>query len=403
VYVVGDRRRGENSQMVQTYVEVLCREIGLVDLQGNRGNPYPLDSSPRVGEGGQEQKFGFLTVSDAIQSVSGLQTVFFGGGTPSLLSPAQLVQILAAIEQHIGISPNAEISMEIDPGTFDLEQLAAYAAAGVNRVSMGVQAWQDELLQLCGRSHNVADIERSIEIIQQSSVSNWSLDLISGLPQQTMEMWRESLARSIEVNPSHISVYDLIVEAQTPFAKQYKPDCLPLPSDETTAQMYREAQMALTAAGYRHYEISNYARAADADSSLMTCRHNQVYWCNDAYYAFGMGAASYIEGTRFTRPRYTQDYFDWVAAGAVYPQEVLGNVERFLETLMLGLRTAKGLQISRLIDEFGLDLWLDARGRLEQYCPHWVVMDSEHLQLTDPEGFLYSNTVLADLFEIDEY
>jgi putative oxygen-independent coproporphyrinogen III oxidase len=373
VYVVGDRRRGENSQMVQTYVEVLCREIELVDLQGVR----------------LKQDL--------------LQTVFFGGGTPSLLSPPQLVQILEAIDRHIGVSPNAEISMEIDPGTFDLEQLEAYAAAGVNRVSMGVQAWQDELLQLCGRSHNVADIERSIEIIHQSSVTNWSLDLISGLPQQTMEMWRESLARSIEVNPSHISVYDLIVEAQTPFAKQYKPDCLPLPSDETTAQMYREAQIALTSVGYEHYEISNYARlsAEDVAPSLMTCQHNQVYWRNDAYYAFGMGAASYIQGTRFTRPRYTQDYFDWVAAGAVYPTEVLGNVERFLETLMLGLRTAEGLQISRLIDEFGLDLWLDARGRLEKYCPHWVSVESDNLRLTDPEGFLYSNTVLAELFEID--
>jgi coproporphyrinogen III oxidase-like Fe-S oxidoreductase len=273
-----------------------------------------------------------------------------------------------------------------------------------------VQAWQDELLQLCGRSHNVADIERSIEIIQQSAVTNWSLDLISGLPQQTMAMWRESLARSIQANPSHISVYDLIVEAQTPFAKQYKPDCLPLPSDETTAQMYREAQMALTAAGYEHYEISNYARFATGQNTPMTCRHNQVYWRNDSYYAFGMGAASYIEGTRFTRPRYTQDYFDWVAAGALYPVEVLGNVERFLETLMLGLRTGSGVQISRLINEFGLDLWLDARGRLEKYCPHWVAItsgtaelnDADRLRLTDPEGFLYSNTVLADLFEIDE-
>jgi putative oxygen-independent coproporphyrinogen III oxidase len=371
-----------------------------MDSQGSggiEGDPHPLAPSPKVGEGGQERKLRF-------RDGQLLETVFFGGGTPSLLSPGQLGQILVAIEQYIGISPNAEISMEIDPGTFELEQLEAYAAAGVNRVSMGVQAWQDELLQLCGRSHNVADIERSIEIIRQSSVTNWSLDLISGLPQQTMEMWRESLARSIEVNPSHISVYDLIVEAQTPFAKQYKPDCLPLPSDETTAQMYREAQIALTAVGYQHYEISNYARfaAGDVAPSLMTCRHNQVYWRNDAYYAFGMGAASYIEGTRFTRPRYTQDYFDWVAAGAVYPAEVLGNVERFLETLMLGLRTAEGLQISRLINEFGLDLWLEARGRLEKYCPHWVVMDAEHLRLTDPEGFLYSNTVLADLFEIDE-
>jgi putative oxygen-independent coproporphyrinogen III oxidase len=355
--------------MVQTYVEVLCQEISLA----NRAEGDP-----------------------------GLATVFFGGGTPSLLSPPQLAQILEVLDRQLGIAPDAEISMEIDPGTFDLDQLQAYAAAGINRVSMGLQAWQDELLQLCGRSHGVADIERSIEIIAQSSLTNWSLDLISGLPQQTMAMWQESLARSIEANPSHISVYDLIVEAQTPFAKQYRPDCQPLPSDETTAQMYREAQQALTAAGYRHYEISNYARAVTGDAIATTCRHNQVYWRNQSYYAFGMGAASYLQGTRFTRPRYTQAYFDWVAAGAVYQPEPMGKVERFLETLMLGLRTAEGLNISRLIEEFGLDLWQVAQKKLEKYAPHWVVINSDYLRLTDPEGFLYSNTVLADLFEIED-
>jgi putative oxygen-independent coproporphyrinogen III oxidase len=354
--------------MVQTYVEVLCQEIRLA----NRSEENPL-----------------------------LATVFFGGGTPSLLSPPQLAQILAVLDRQLGIAPDAEISMEIDPGTFDLGQLQAYAAAGINRVSMGLQAWQDELLQLCGRSHGVADIERSIEIIAQSPLTNWSLDLISGLPQQTMTMWQESLARSIEANPSHISVYDLIVEAQTPFAKQYRPDCQPLPSDETTAQMYREAQQTLTAAGYQHYEISNYARVSSEDSMTMTCRHNQVYWRNQSYYAFGMGAASYLQGTRFTRPRYTQAYFDWVAAGAVYQPELMGKVERFLETLMLGLRTAEGLRISRLIEEFGLDLWQVAQRKLEKYAPHWVVMNLDYLRLTDPEGFLYSNTVLADLFEIE--
>jgi putative oxygen-independent coproporphyrinogen III oxidase len=359
---VGDRRRGENSQMVQTYVEILCQEIAL------------------AGDGGQVP----------------LATVFFGGGTPSLLSPPQLDQILTVLDRQLGISPDAEISMEIDPGTFDLAQLQAYAAAGINRVSMGVQAWQDELLQLCGRSHGVADIEKSLEIIHQSPLTNWSLDLISGLPQQTMAMWQSSLARSIQAKPSHISVYDLIVEAQTPFAKQYKPDCQPLPSDETTAQMYREAQRVLTAAGYEHYEISNYAQSGKS------CRHNQVYWQQQSYYAFGMGAASYLGGTRFTRPRYTQDYFDWVAAGAVYPTEIVDRVERCLETLMLGLRTAKGLKISALVTEFGGDLWQLVQQRVEKYAPHWVTIGSDHLRLTDPEGFLYSNTVLADLFEIAE-
>jgi putative oxygen-independent coproporphyrinogen III oxidase len=345
--------------MVQTYVEVLCREISVATPE------QPL------------------------------QTVFFGGGTPSLLAPDQLNHILQVLDQRLGIAPGAEISMEIDPGTFDAIQLAAYAAAGINRVSMGVQAWQDELLQLCGRSHNVTDIKKSLEIIQASAIINWSLDLISGLPQQTMAMWQESLGRAIAAHPRHISVYDLIVEAQTPFAKQYQPDCRPLPSDETTAQMYRVARQALTTAGYEHYEISNYAQPGFAS------KHNQVYWRNQSYYAFGMGAASYLQGQRFTRPRYTQAYFDWVVTGALVPElELDAVVDRFLETLMLGLRTAEGLDIAVLVDQFGSELWRQAAARLGKYEPHWVYRASDRLCLTDPEGFLYSNVVLADLFEI---
>jgi putative oxygen-independent coproporphyrinogen III oxidase len=367
VYVVGDKRSGENSQMVQTYVEVICQEI---TNSHNYGQP--------------------------------LDTIFFGGGTPSLLTPPQLEKILQTLARSIGISPSAEISMEIDPGTFTLDQLQSYLAAGVNRISMGVQAWQDPLLQVCGRSHNLADIERSIELIHQSSVKNWSLDLISGLPDQTMIMWLESLDRSIAAQPTHISVYDLIVEAQTPFAKQYQPSEYPLPSDTITADMYRTAQQILTTAGYDHYEISNYAKPG------LACQHNQVYWKNKPYYAFGMGAASYLDGTRFTRPRYTQDYFQWVAAGGNYEPELLGKTERFLDTMMLGLRLATGLPIQTLIDEFGLELWQAAWSKLRRYAPDWVIVDHPtpdipdrgSIRLSDPSGFLYSNTVLAALFEI---
>jgi putative oxygen-independent coproporphyrinogen III oxidase len=367
VYVVGDKRSGENSQMVQTYVEVICQEIA---ASHNYGQP--------------------------------LDTIFFGGGTPSLLTPPQLAKILQTLARSIGISPSAEISMEIDPGTFTLPQLQAYLVAGINRISMGVQAWQDPLLQVCGRSHNLADIENSIELIHQSAIQNWSLDLISGLPDQTMTMWLESLGRSIAAQPTHVSVYDLIVEAQTPFAKQYQPSEYPLPSDTITADMYRAAQQTLTTAGYEHYEISNYARPG------MACQHNQVYWKNQPYYAFGMGAASYLDGTRFTRPRYTQDYFEWVAAGCRYAPELLDTTERFLDTIMLGLRLASGLNIEQLIAEFGLELWQAAWSKLRRYAPNWVVVDDYqsviptqgHLRFSDPAGFLYSNTVLAAVFEI---
>jgi putative oxygen-independent coproporphyrinogen III oxidase len=373
VFVVGDRKTGANSGNIQTYVDRLGREIA---TQVNYGQP--------------------------------LETIFFGGGTPSLLTVAQLAQILDWLAAKFGIAAGAEISMEIDPGTFDRVQLQGYLAAGVNRVSIGVQAFQDNLLQLCGRSHTVADIYAAVELIQQGGVANWSLDLISGLPQQTLADWEASLQAAIDLNPAHISCYDLIVEAQTPFAKQYQPGDKPLPSDETTAQMYRTAQHVLTAADYSHYEISNYAR------SDYQCRHNLTYWHNLPYYGFGMGAASYLEGYRFTRPRKTQEYYQWIAAGCDWQIEPTSDADRFLETLMLGLRLAEGVNLSEIVSKYGEPILIDLWKCLSRYqrCG-WVeivgydrqIIDNvdrlnknDLIRLVDPSGLLFSNVVLAEIF-----
>ena len=362
VFVVGDRKTGATSGNIQLYVERLGREIA---TQVNYDRP--------------------------------LETIFFGGGTPSLLTVEQLGQILEWLAAKFGIAGNAEISMEIDPGTFDRHQLHGYRQLGVNRVSIGVQAFQDDLLQLCGRSHSVADIYQAVELISQAGLDNWSLDLISGLPQQTLTQWESSLAAAIALAPAHISCYDLIVEAQTPFARQYQPGDTPLPSDETTAQMYRIAQQLLTAAGYEHYEISNYARAN------YHCRHNLTYWHNLPYYGFGMGAASYLDGYRFTRPRKTQEYYQWITDGCHWQVESLSEEDRFLETLMLGLRLARGVNVDAIEHEFGSDKIDRVLHAIERYRNQgWVQTFTEHrdrwLRLSDPEGLLFSNVVLSEIF-----
>jgi putative oxygen-independent coproporphyrinogen III oxidase len=368
VFVVGDRKTGANSGNIQRYVEQLGREIA---AQVNYNRP--------------------------------LETIFFGGGTPSLLTVEQLGQILDWLATKFGIATGAEISMEIDPGTFDLIQLQGYRQAGVNRVSIGVQAFQDNILQLCGRSHTVADIYQAVELIHQGGVANWSLDLISGLPQQTLADWIFSLEAAIKLNPHHISCYDLIIEAQTPFAKQYQPGDTPLPSDETTAQMYRTARRILTAAGYAHYEISNYAQVN------YQCRHNLTYWHNLPYYGFGMGAASYLAGYRFTRPRKTQAYYQWIADGCDWQVESTSEADRFLETLMLGLRLAEGVRLDSIEAEFGsakLDRLLKCVQRYQRQG--WVeIVNSDNLtldqwlRLSDPEGLLFSNVVLSEIFGSD--
>ncbi len=188
ISVVGDQATGTTSGMIKQYVEVLCQEIEITPLLGHS-----------------------------------LETIFFGGGTPSLLTVKQLEHILEQLDQHFGIAADAEISIEMDPGTFSREQLKGYRDAGVNRVSLGVQAFQDELLRVCGRSHNLNDIFAAVDLLRQVEFPDFSLDLISGLPHQTLEQWQASLEAAIKIAPTHISSYDLIIESVTAFGRQYNP------------------------------------------------------------------------------------------------------------------------------------------------------------------------------------
>ncbi|OYD97726.1 coproporphyrinogen III oxidase [Nostoc sp. 'Peltigera membranacea cyanobiont' 210A] len=359
VSVVGDRLRGETSGTISQYVEVLCQEIAM---------------TPAFGQP--------------------LKTIFFGGGTPSLLSIEQLQRILTELQKHFGIASGAEISMEIDPGTFDLAHIVGYRSAGVNRVSLGVQAFQEELLQRAGRSHSVEDIFAAVELIHQVEIPVFSLDLISGLPHQSLDQWQDSLLKAVAIAPTHISIYDLTIEPGTAFGRYYKPGDTPLPTDEATVKMYQMGQQVLTSAGYEHYEISNYAQPDHQ------CRHNRVYWENRPYYGFGMGAASYVQGKRFTRPRKTKEYYQWVQAGGVIDCDVTPPKEVLLETLMLGLRLAEGLSLAALTAAYG-------EAKVEEICRYlqlyfekgWVEVTRGRLRLIDPQGFLFSNVVLAELFE----
>lgn len=320
-----------------------------------------------------------------------IQTIFFGGGTPSLLPVKDLQQILERLDRYFTIANNAEISMEVDPGTFDRERLQGYLNAGVNRISLGVQSFDEELLAQCGRSHDTSDIYQSIDIIREVGVTNFSLDLISGLPYQTLDRCENSLQKAISVSPQHLSCYDLVLESVTAFGKQYRSGNKPLPSDEATAQMYRLTQQMLTEAGYEHYEISNYARAG------YRCCHNLVYWQNLPYYGLGMGAASYFNGKRFTRPRTRSEYYAWLKAGAIIDVPEISANDWLLETLMLGLRLAEGIELS----QFDRDTNSKIINCLQPYIDRgWVnIEEMERLKLNDPEGFLFSNTILSALFE----
>ncbi len=370
--VVGDRAQGENSSTITQYVQTLIREIKATPLAGQN-----------------------------------LQTVFFGGGTPSLLSVAQLASILQAIDNKFGIAPTAEISMEMDPATFDLAQAKGYKAAGVNRVSLGAQAFEDAVLAAAGRFHRAADIFQAADLLRQAEIENFSLDLMSGLPHQTLESWQVALEKTVSLGPTHISNYDLIVEPQTAFSRYYKPGELPLPSDENTAQMYRMAQRHFVAAGYDHYEICNYAKAG------FEARHNLTYWKSEPCYGFGMGATSYVNYQRIDRPRTQKTYRAWVdefvARRGQTDDPVLPSAERVMEQIMVGLRLKAGISLEGVYWVYG-EPGLEAIGRaIAPYLKsHWLITDSlpdstrlrpnTRICLTDPEGFLMSNVVIVDAF-----
>ena len=382
ISVVGDRLIGESSGMMAEYVAWLIREIEL---------EVPKDE--------------------------GLSSIFFGGGTPSLLSPGQISQILITLEQRFGFESGIEISMEVDPGTFDLPRLNSWRSAGVNRFSLGVQAFQDELLEACGRSHRMKDVERSVELLR--STGNWSLDLMSGLPGQTLSMWLESLELAIDTGSTHLSVYDLTVEPGTVFGKLSDRNCLNVPLEEEVVEMYRMTAERLSAVGFDRYEVSSYARSVEFE-----CQHNRVYWSGLPFYGFGMGATSFVDGVRLGRPRTRAEYFDWVGENekktvqdSMIAQNNLdqnnfaqndlaqSNLEKrereiFLERVMMGLRLVKGIEVDPLIRRFGMALVDEAIAALQPFViSGLVVIEAGWVRLSEPEGLLLSNVVLVGLFE----
>ena len=372
VSVVGDGGGNLNrEQAMRRYVDKLCREIVLT------ASYFPTPS---------------------------LSTVFFGGGTPSLLPVDELEKILTTLDQTFTITENAEIAIEIDPGTFDLIQLQAYQSLGFNRYSLGVQAFQDELLAQMGRTHRCDSIYRAIAHLQQAGIDNFSLDLISGLPNQTRAQWEATLDNALSVSPPHLSCYDLMIEPGTAFERQAEAGKLSLPPDDTAADMYRLTQQRLTEAGYDHYEISNYAQPG------YQCRHNRVYWENQPYYGFGMGATSFLGGKRVTRPRTRREYYAWVETLTDETNDLnqvleLDPNDQLLETLMLGLRLQQGINLDAIAQQFGSEKVRTIINVLNPYRKqNWVNVAKQEdqqwgqLSLSDPEGLLLSNTILAELF-----
>lgn len=380
IHVIGDRASTQSSR-AEEYTAQLLREV---DLFSRVASSRSLPLSP-------------------------LQTLYFGGGTPGLLTDACIEKIIRKMDTSFGLSSGAEITVEMDPGVFDRPRLARLQGMGVSRLSVGVQAFDDEILKAIGRAHNLRDVYRALDDLSSSKLSSFNIDLISALPSLSLKGWQHSLQEAIRSRAPHVSVYDLQVEDNTAFGRWKHR--LPLPTEPLAAEMFSTASDYLRKAGYLHYELSNYALPGHES------KHNLRYWRSQPCLAFGNGAASYFGRRRFSRPSTLDGYSQWLEKAEHSPEEVaeellgiytLAEEERATqdrvdmeEAVMLALRTSHGLNIQDFNVTYGPQATRRVLRALKPFMESGRVVQSEDSQLvrlSDPDGMLLSNEIISSVF-----
>ncbi|ABX09290.1 radical SAM family heme chaperone HemW [Prochlorococcus marinus] len=371
---LGDKARGEGaagSKSIKSYLKLLFREISLAP-----------QASP-------------------------LSTVYIGGGTPSLLTPNQLGDLLQHLFDHFGLQDGAEVTVEVDPASFNEEDLREYLEIGITRLSLGAQSFDNEALSMLGRRHDSSQLFDSCQWIKkaysQGNLFSWSLDLIQNLPKQNLFTWEQQLKKLLEISPPHLSIYDLSIEEGTVFAWRQSRGELNLPSDEFAADITSLTSSILQEAGYSRYEISNFALPGH------TSRHNRVYWSGARWWGFGLGATSCPWGKRLERPKTRAAYEAWLLK-----QELEGIDKSLLPTnqssidldelFLVGLRRREGINFEEMAIEWGWDqthsnIFLKElenhwNGAIEK---GWLKRQGKRFVLTDPVGMNVSNQVLVEM------
>lgn len=361
-YVVLEKYGGKDA-----YVDAVCREI---DLR-------------------------FQSI-DLAQFPSGIQTLYVGGGTPSLLSSAAYQRILSHLNHYLPFAPGAEITLEANPGAKHSEMAddpAKYLEVGFNRVSVGVQSFNDLELKKLSRVHSAQEAVQFIKRLQRAGWRNISLDLMYGIPLQTMATWQETLQQTIDLGLQHVSMYGLKVEENTPLDRlttlQASRGNYPLPEEDEVVAMYYEALQMLGAAGFERYEFSNLAKPGYAS------RHNLNYWNNGDYLALGVAAHGYWQGLRYETVRDIQRYIEHPLSGekaSCPPQERLENA------IIFGLRKAEGIDITALEREFQLDFRQRYADVLKKYEGNFLAWHGNVLRLTE-RAIPLSNSILSEFMD----
>ena len=325
-----------------------------------------------------------------------ISSIFIGGGTPSVIKAVYISNIMSAIYEAFIVESLAEVTIECNPGTVDIDKLLVYKQSGINRISVGLQSSVDKELQHLGRIHTYADFLYSYEKIRESGYKNINIDLMSALPWQTLDSWKSTLKKVVMLKPEHISAYSLIIEEGTEFSKIYgSPEGRKfLPTEEVERAMYHSTIDILKNYGYERYEISNYSKPG------YESKHNIGYWTGEEYLGFGIGASSYVYGRRFNVERDIKKYLAIDMKRDIMPlyQNIheLSTKEKMEEFMFLGLRLAKGVLVTDFYDRFGVELIDVFEKQVQKNISFGLLKyDNLYLRLTD-KGLDLSNRVMGD-------
>ncbi|MDN4620482.1 radical SAM family heme chaperone HemW [Paenibacillus sp. PsM32] len=322
-----------------------------------------------------------------------IDTIFVGGGTPTVLKNDEMEYFLQSIRKHFpNWSENIEFTMEANPGTTDLEKMAIMKAGGVNRVSFGVQAFQNELLTGIGRIHNIDDVYRSLENARKVGLNNLSIDLMFGLPNQTLDMLSYSIDRALELDLPHYSIYSLKVEENTLFHTMFQKNQLPLPDEDDELNMYLLLMERMKKAGYEQYEISNFAKPG------YSSRHNTTYWHNEDYYGLGAGAHGYVGGKRHMNIKGVNPYNEAAMKGLPRLEQFEVDREEAMEDfMMVGLRLLDGVSKERFVRQFdGAQLDDIFRPQIEKLLRLALIEPTTAGYKLSEKGLLFGNDVFGE-------
>lgn len=317
-----------------------------------------------------------------------LDTIFIGGGTPSLLSVDGIERIVLKIRECFAVCDDVEFTVEANPGTLSKEKLCAYRRLGINRLSLGLQSIHENELKKLGRIHNYDEFLESYRLARQVGFDNINVDLMYAIPEQTLDSFLETVDRILELSPEHISLYGLIIEEGTRFFEEFH--SLSLPGEDAECDMYSLACKKLAERGYTHYEISNYSSVG------RECRHNLKYWHCQEYVGVGLSAHSYFDKVRYFNTDKLDDYL-LSPNGLRSVDEAVGEVEAAYERIMLGLRLSEGISLADYKDSFGVDFLLGREKKIEELVSSGLALLSDGRFALSERGFYLSNAIINEL------